>query len=540
MSQRYLLLAEADKIQDFVLFRASTLREVVGASALLTRFCQEVPEQVLNLPKEDMIVNDGGSFRLLFDSEQEAVSTGQKLADFYYMVTGSQMSVAPPVLWDKTTGKEAFKESNRRAGRLLRTIKRHGQPASSHHMPPVAFCNSAGVDLAARYGKASRYEAHPAYLSRVSLYKNSEWKRNQPTDDRSFRQQFAQQLKKFKEENHKPEWPESAEEVGWKGKYDPRDYVAYLVADGNGMGKIFNRCPDSESLSELSSKLGEIVCQSLAVGTDKLMDIHVGPKGEAFVPVLPLILGGDDLFVLLPAPWAISFAQWFCEAFERKMNEYLDSIPALKGSRATMGAAVVICKSSIPFYLAHERGEKLLKSAKRLGKYQTKKACSTVTFEVVTGNDSVQRGADRAGFFYPSLRPYWSSEAKDEPDSIPIQRLLEARYELDGIPQKRRAQLRTLFKDVRLQRSSDTLLDEWVIKFDKFLKRFKKLDEQSAEKIAKLLDDFGHHRERRYWRPIERNNQEMFGNGLPDLLDAWDFLYDLKNEPNRYEEWLGL
>ena len=37
---RYLLAAEADKIQDFI-FRAAKLREVVGGSRLLARFCVE-------------------------------------------------------------------------------------------------------------------------------------------------------------------------------------------------------------------------------------------------------------------------------------------------------------------------------------------------------------------------------------------------------------------------------------------------------------------------------------------------------------------
>ena len=37
---RYLLAAEADKIQDFI-FRAAKLREVGGPSRLLARFCVE-------------------------------------------------------------------------------------------------------------------------------------------------------------------------------------------------------------------------------------------------------------------------------------------------------------------------------------------------------------------------------------------------------------------------------------------------------------------------------------------------------------------
>ena len=40
-----------------------------------------------------------------------------------------------------------------------------------------------------------------------------------------------------------------------------------------------------------------------------------------FVPVLPLILGGDDLFALVPAPWALDIAGQLCANFERGMTK---------------------------------------------------------------------------------------------------------------------------------------------------------------------------------------------------------------------------
>ncbi len=76
---RYLLAAEADKIQDF-LFRSSKLREVVGGSQLLTRFCDEAALHLLEkygLPKEDIITADGGGFRILFDDYDKAESFGR-------------------------------------------------------------------------------------------------------------------------------------------------------------------------------------------------------------------------------------------------------------------------------------------------------------------------------------------------------------------------------------------------------------------------------------------------------------------------------
>jgi hypothetical protein len=46
---RYLIAAEADRIQDLI-FRSSRLREVVGGSQLLSRFCQDMPA-LLGVPK---------------------------------------------------------------------------------------------------------------------------------------------------------------------------------------------------------------------------------------------------------------------------------------------------------------------------------------------------------------------------------------------------------------------------------------------------------------------------------------------------------
>ena len=75
---RYLLAAEADKIQDFI-FRSSRLREVVGASQLLARFCEEEGAPLLleqlafgGDPNQDIVVNDGGSFRIIFDDADQA------------------------------------------------------------------------------------------------------------------------------------------------------------------------------------------------------------------------------------------------------------------------------------------------------------------------------------------------------------------------------------------------------------------------------------------------------------------------------------
>lgn len=87
---RYLLAAEADRIQDLI-FRSSKLREIVGGSQLLTRFCHEAPGVIGSegFQDENIIVADGGAFRLVFDGELiEAKRLLAQIAELYHRVTG--------------------------------------------------------------------------------------------------------------------------------------------------------------------------------------------------------------------------------------------------------------------------------------------------------------------------------------------------------------------------------------------------------------------------------------------------------------------
>ncbi len=142
---QYLLAAEADKIQDLI-FRSSRLREVIGGSQLLSRFCDEVPQKLLPAGAE-IVVSDGGSFRLLFNSKEEAKAFRGQLAEVYRLATGGTLTVADPV--EVTQG---FKEAAERANKALRKAKQHRVNfIATPHFPHVAFCASCGVGLAVEY-----------------------------------------------------------------------------------------------------------------------------------------------------------------------------------------------------------------------------------------------------------------------------------------------------------------------------------------------------------------------------------------------------
>ncbi|MBI3960146.1 MAG: hypothetical protein HY328_15135 [Chloroflexi bacterium] len=547
---RYLLAAEADKIQDFI-FRSSRLREVVGASQLLSRFCQEGIVPLREQYSGQEIVNDGGSFRILFEGGDEkevknwAKEFGADLAELYQLALGGSLSVGEPALWNGS-----FQQANEQAVKNLHRAKEHRQEAlADPHMPYVAYCASCGVGLGKEHSllpgekdNESETEERKRYLCSVCMTKAQErWSNRQSM------------LGKFllailgDERNIEGYTPIKTPEMA--AAYDPRgrNYVAYLVADGNGMGKIFRKC-NEEQIKRLSAELPQIVRKSLAMATDYLMARLKRQEydNKEIVPALPLILGGDDVFVLIPAPYALDFARRFCLAFEEGMKQLLteDTVfEELKDLRPTMAAAVVICKSKYPYALAHRRGDELLKEAKRMckqlaadyGEYR-----SAVNFEVILGNRLTgQLEGEGEKAVRPRLRPYWvatdanplSPNAQEY--AIDLERVLVQRLALKDVPNKRLHELRTAFAEI-----PNDIENEQLAAWEKSLQRpfvrsgHKKKLWAAMHELGQTppADGNSHH-----WREKKHKGISPLAHGLPDLLEVWDFAQGLDNNLSAYE-----
>lgn len=547
-----LLAAEADKIQDFI-FRASHLREVTGGSALLTRFCEEIPGLLPHKPLCS-IIHDGGNFRLAFADRGEAEAAGAALADAYYQLTGCSLTVAPPVDWDGSD--LTFQQANQQVGSMLRSAKREKAPIASAHLPYIAFCASTGVELAAAF-EAVKLRQRQNYISKPSRFKNQE-SRGEP------RKQFLHQFLSSvvgEEAADDFDCPDEAEQVG---RYDARNYVAYLVADGNGMGAVFDKCQTPEQVATLSTRLTEIVRDSLAAPARSFLPIL---KERRVIPVLPMILGGDDLFVLLPAPYALAFAEHFCREFEQRMAACLQDelkLDLAQTGRPTMAAAIVICKASYPFQLAHQRGEVLLKAAKRFAKSLPGHP-STVNVDLIVGSSLEETMSHR---YQSTLAPYLAGNVQVETDqpSTTISTLLVVRELLTDFEQKPRAQLlHEFFDKPQLQRlDNDKERKAWQERLEAKIRRIGALREaewaqeneerrallqqlhyapdkldRSYRDLGKilihLLTILGGEPDLAYWRNIRRNDETRSGNALPHIFELWDYLKRLP-EPDSAKE----
>jgi hypothetical protein len=128
-------------------------------------------------------------------------------------------------------------------------------------------------------------------------------------------------------------------------------YLALIQADGNGVGTSAGT--DDVERASFFHRNRVLLRRSLK----EAIDASCGENGQA--PLIPLMLGGDDLLVVCRAEIALPFVVALCK-----------QVAALQpgntnGFELTLGVGVVIAKHTIPIHRLHEVAERLASSAKR-------------------------------------------------------------------------------------------------------------------------------------------------------------------------------
>lgn len=134
-------------------------------------------------------------------------------------------------------------------------------------------------------------------------------------------------------------------------------YLALIHADGNGVGSgVEGREGGSgESIGKRAAFFHRnrvLLRQALK----KAIDDHCPETGQA--PLIPLMLGGDDLLLVTRAEIALPFVVTLCkqlECLQKNSNDF----------KLTLGVGVVIAKHVIPIHQLHDVAEQLASSAKR-------------------------------------------------------------------------------------------------------------------------------------------------------------------------------
>ncbi|MBI1390129.1 MAG: hypothetical protein GC154_16935 [bacterium] len=204
------------------------------------------------------------------------------------------------------------------------------------------------------------------------------------------------------------------------------DWLAVIHADGNGLGSVFlhfdeplkktlqkediSRTKYVDCLRKFSSALDECTETAFrkALKTLKPRTIKNDETGEYkdILPIVPILLGGDDFTAVCDGRQAMRFTCAFLEAFEEEtgnnktVGEIMSS--ATGQEKVTSCAGVAIIKPHFPFYSAYSLAEELIQSAKEFAKKESP-YISAVDFHVLH---------DASGADLERIRHEWAADAE--------------------------------------------------------------------------------------------------------------------------------
>lgn len=562
----HLFCAEVDSIQT-TLFRTSGQRQVVGGSSLLATLDQRAPElarERYGVHPDDVLKHGGGSFLIVFPDRDPAVAFGQDLADLYRILLDASITVTEPLPLPGGRDDPNFRDTQKQINSDLRSMKRENRkPVSIAHAPTTAFCQSSGTGLAETYKKPSAISAETEQY--LSQYARVAGEAGAAVKKQNL---FLDRLYDFLPEIYS-DLPLAAGVDAIAALDEARGNVAYLMADANNMGKYFGMC-DAQQMIELALALDNAISAAVTAPLEKLVERL--SLDEDFLPVLPLILAGDDVFLLLPAFYALDYARQFCLKFEDVMaqqpvvqavrqvhDELKPDEPSLPNP--TLAVCVVICKGNYPYNLVHQQGEKFLKDAKTM----IKTTCagqptwhSAVALHLITGGEliSVNRHTSQC---LSTLMPYWvkEGEALESPfknASLELNRLLASRYRLRDMPQKRQVEVEYLYTPEMLPHNLNNIqASKWMKSLLRLKERMTANDPESpveatpwetfqsilsalgGEQKAEFTFETGHWRDITRYNAPSKDNDLYYANGIADLLRVWPYAQELKHRLSEYQ-----
>jgi hypothetical protein len=369
-------LFEASSIQQFV-FASNRLKEIVGASELVEALCGDLLDSALQATHAEGRVTfsrkAGGAFFAFFDD----LGTRDEFATLWPLVVQQH---APGLTFVAARGSGASEAAAFASAKRPFFASRNVPPVQLPMAGPFALRNQrTGMPAVAIRGYDR--EAVDASTSRKL--------------DLSSGRSLAGRCSSKSELN----WPiqlsaelESDDEdvMPYRGE---KQWLALIHADGNGLGQLLIRLDkewqDASDFRARFSAVSTAVSRATEKAVQEAVTRVLEPAASGhLLPARPIILGGDDLTMLVRADLALDFTQAFLEEFEERTGVEFDVLRTKAGydalpERLTACAGIAYMDARRPFYLAYGLANNLCKIAKKSAKKHAA-VPSAVSFHRVT------------------------------------------------------------------------------------------------------------------------------------------------------------
>lgn len=354
---KYLYGAAVQGIQSFI-FQTNKLQEIVGASELVEEICTNKFWEVAGINEDDpnIILNAAGNIKYIFDDEQ-------RCRDFVRKFPKEVMEMAPGITISQAVVSYQEEELNESLQELENKLR------EQRNRIPIPFeAGFMGTERSRRTGGVA-FEKN--FLSKEDeIIDEATWKKLNKRNSRKLFENISG-LKDFR-----------TEELLFNTDDLKGSWMAVIHADGNGLGTIIQNMNGAlkDKNDEEVKRAFKTFSNAIDISTKKaaqnvFKEMGIQKEGKAF-PIRPIILGGDDITIIIRADLALDFAQKFLEEFETQTekefsflkNQYqIDGFE--KGITACAGIAFV--KKSYPFHYAVDLAEKLCGDAKNFVKGKT-------------------------------------------------------------------------------------------------------------------------------------------------------------------------
>ena len=333
----------------------SLLPDIRGASSIITGVQEEIiPEYLKEKIGFDCVLYNGGGnlFAIVPDNCENTLPIElEKVAQDYLVTANSAYSISDSIKISQLFGENyksiTFGLENELNERKKSKIINNTAPLTSFNNYHIFDCdvNAEKLDKADEYcehckNRLAYYKKNGEFICGGCLHKisvNYEQKR-------SYYNEYINFIRK-RGSNMELKMCNSFVDVD-------KDYIAVVYADGNNMGGIIQTINKVNEMMDFSAfvkeKMPEIVYGSL-------YDREI--KNVVFTA-----LGGDDIFIIVPAKKSLRLAEKLIEEYNRVFKEKYPK------SNSTLSVGVCIAKPKTPVKVMLEAAEEELSKAKELVK----------------------------------------------------------------------------------------------------------------------------------------------------------------------------
>ncbi len=441
-------MLQTNSNQPFI-FSSPRLREQIGASfeiTLLSRWVKEEAEKLLKqkpLPTSFWVSDSSGKVIVRFTDDEGAPKNLAK--QLIREVTLRALTDAPGL---DVTGVFIEASSNTVDADDLQELDRVFLEYSLNRRPAAArFPQFPFLERGSESALPASASLGTLKFSQESLQRNNFDESSPLSLPSRVKRAFASTSRKQQVDDVKERLAEQGKELKQEPPLDPTKLAAafqdgeefenvknmlssvgVVHIDGNGVGAIMrdlgcahravqkvgvSTTSDEETteeskglqslIMEVNRRLDDVVKDAIALSWYYVQEL----TPDTVVPIVPVLVGGDDVTVYTDGRYAIPFAEAYIHHYERltKDDDLLSVLAIVAGGKKTdaperdqfeiddyiiqnpgpltASAGVAIVGRNFPFHIAYDLVEELVSRGKKLGKKPGTVPCSTINFHVL-------------------------------------------------------------------------------------------------------------------------------------------------------------